>query len=93
VHDPSIDQMTDLDAFAAQIAAMDVVLAVSGSAAHMAGALGVPTVVLLSPAPQWKWGGEGERTDWYPSVTLLRRGVGKSREDQARQARNLIAQL
>jgi tetratricopeptide (TPR) repeat protein len=93
VHDPSIDQMTDLDAFAAQIAAMDVVLAVSGSAAHMAGALGVPTVVLLSPAPQWKWGGEGERTDWYPSVTLLRRSVGKSREDQARQARNLIAQL
>jgi Flp pilus assembly protein TadD len=92
-HDPGIDQMADLDGFAAQIAAMDAVLAVSGSAAHMAGALGVPTIVLLSPAPQWKWGGEGERTDWYPSVTLLRRGIDASRADQAQRARDLIEHL
>lgn len=92
-HDPNIDQMADLDGFAAQIAAMDAVLAVSGSAVHMAGALGVPTIVLLSPAPQWKWGGAGATTDWYPNVTLLRRGIDDSRADQAQRARDLIEHL
>jgi tetratricopeptide (TPR) repeat protein len=93
VHDDDIDQMTDLDAFAAQIAAMDGVLAVSGSAAHMAGALGVPTSVLLSPAPQWKWGGAGDDAVWYSSVQLLRRAYGESKDAQLARAAAFVREL
>ena len=90
VHDTSVDQMKDLDGFAAQIAAMDTVVSVSVSAAHMAGALGVPTYVLLSPAPQWKWGGNDDKVPWYPNVQLLRRSHGDTCKNQIDRATKLI---
>ncbi len=92
-HDDRYDQMDDLDIFAAQISAMDAVLAVSGSAAHLAGALGRPTCVLLSPAPQWKWGGAGDEAVWYPNVQLLRRAYGEPSDAQVKRAAAFIGDL
>ena len=45
--DREVDQLANLDEFAAQIAAMDLVITIDNSTAHLAGALGVPTWVLL----------------------------------------------
>ena len=73
VHDNCIDQWTDIDGFAAQVSALDGVITVSNSTAHLAGALGVKTAVILPFGPQWKWGGSGETSVWYPNVSLLRR--------------------
>ena len=93
VHDASVNQMHDLDGFAAQIAAMDAVVSVSVSAAHMAGALGIPTYVLLSPAPQWKWGGNSDKVPWYSSVRLLRRNHGDTCKNQVERAAKLIYEV
>jgi tetratricopeptide (TPR) repeat protein len=38
IHDDGIDQMADLDAFAAQVAAMDLIISVSNTTVHFAGA-------------------------------------------------------
>lgn len=81
--DPAVDATNDLDGLAAQLGALDAVVTVSNSTAHLAGALGVPTTVLL---PQrfpvyWHWGYAGGQTPWYGSVRLLRnpeaRGFGQ----------------
>ncbi len=72
IHDESIDQMADLDAFAAQVAAMDLVISVSNTTVHIAGAMGVPTWVLLNAVPLSFWMLEGDRSPWYPSVRLFR---------------------
>ncbi len=72
LHDPSIDQMHDLTAFAAQVAAMDLVVSISNSTVHMAGALGVPTWALLSSAPLWRWFKDRQDCPWYPSVRFFR---------------------
>ena len=72
IHDETIDQLADLDAFAAQVAAMDMVVSISNTTAHMAGALGVPTWVLLSEVPLWRWFQEQTNSPWYPSVQLFR---------------------
>jgi tetratricopeptide (TPR) repeat protein len=72
VHDDSIDQMADLDAFAAQVAAMDLVITVSNTTAHFAGALGVPTWVMVHAAPLPCWLLEREDSPWYPAVQLFR---------------------
>ena len=72
LHDPDIDSLLDLDAFAAQVAAMDLVISVSNTTVHMAGALGVPTWVMLNTAPLSCWLREGETSHLYPSVKLLR---------------------
>jgi tetratricopeptide (TPR) repeat protein len=74
IADPAIDQMKDLDAFAAQVAAMDMVVSTSNTTAHMAAALGKPTFVLLHHgiSPHWYWTRDGETTPWYPTTRLLR---------------------
>ncbi len=71
-HDPDIDPLLDLDSFAAQVAAMDLVISVSNTTVHMAGALGVPTWVMLNTAPLSCWLKDGETSHLYPSVKLLR---------------------
>ncbi len=72
--DPAVDQLKDLEAFAAQVAAMDFVVSTSNTTAHMAAALGKPTWVLLHKgiSPHWYWGLAGETTPWYPTARLLR---------------------
>ena len=64
--------MADLDAFAAEIAALDLVVTVSSTTAHLAGALGVPAWVLLNTVPLSGWMMEREDSPWYPSVRLFR---------------------
>ena len=72
IHDDDIDQMADLDAFAAQVAALDLVISVSNTTVHIAGAMAVPTWVLLNAAPLSCWKRDGDASPWYPSVRLFR---------------------
>ena len=71
-HDDAIDQMADLDAFASQVAAMDMVVTISNTTAHMAGALGVSTLLMLGTVPYWYWLLERQDNPWYPSLRLFR---------------------
>jgi len=72
--DSDIDAVADLDAAFAQCAAMDVIVTTSNSVAHMGGAMGVETWVLLSTgfASPWFWLRERPDSPWYPSVKLVR---------------------
>jgi tetratricopeptide (TPR) repeat protein len=73
IHDwEDADPLKDLDGFAAQIAALDLVITVDNATVHMAGALGVPVWVLLSYACEWRWMLQFEDTPWYTSVRLFR---------------------
>lgn len=51
---------------------LDVVISVDTSVAHLAAAMGKPTLLLLPFRPDWRWGEKGENTVWYWSCTLLR---------------------
>lgn len=70
--DRTVDQLISIDRFAAQVSAMDLVITIDNSTAHLAGALGVPVWVLLPFAPDWRWGEEREHCPWYPSMRLFR---------------------
>ncbi|MBT3304953.1 MAG: tetratricopeptide repeat protein [Alphaproteobacteria bacterium] len=72
IHDDDIDQMQDLDAFAAQVAALDLVVTISNTTAHFAGALGIPAWVMLNTAPLTCWMLDRDDSPWYPSVKLFR---------------------
>lgn len=83
-----IDQMQDVDAFAAQISALDHIVSVSNTTVHLAGALGVPCTVLVPPAQGllWYWGVSGEITPWYASVRIQRRRAGETWDAQVAAA-------
>ena len=63
-----MDPLTDMDDFAAQVAALDLVISVDNSTVHLAGALGVDTWVLQSFVPDWRWMNHATDSYWYPSV-------------------------
>ena len=60
-----------LDEAAALITALDLVISVANSSAHLTGALGRPGWVMLNESPEWRWLGAGEACPWYPSLRLL----------------------
>lgn len=72
--DPHVDATNDIDGLAAQLCAVDLFVTVSNTTAHLAGALGVPTIVLLPGKHPvlWHWGYDGDRSTWYESMHLLR---------------------
>jgi len=70
--DYSVDQLRNLDAFAAQVSALDLIITISNTTAHMAGALGKETWVMLPLVPHYYWHCEGDSTPWYPTVRVFR---------------------
>ncbi|MCB2108304.1 MAG: tetratricopeptide repeat protein [Rhodobacteraceae bacterium] len=71
--DEDVDPTGDLDAAAAQIAACDRVITVSSATAHLGGALGRPTWVMLSKQTgrHWYWYPERGANPWYPSAACF----------------------
>jgi tetratricopeptide (TPR) repeat protein len=57
---------------AAVMQSLDLVITSDTATAHLAGALGVPTIVALAKIPEWRWQLERSDTPWYPSVSLFR---------------------
>jgi tetratricopeptide (TPR) repeat protein len=53
--DPHIDRFNDLEGLAALIESLDVVVTTSNVTAHIAGALGKPTLLALPHLPHWYW--------------------------------------
>lgn len=87
-HDETVDQMVDLDIFISQIAALDLVITISNTTAHIAGALGVPTILMLGAVPIWYWSTERNDSPWYPSLKIIRqqtRGVWEEVVEETRQ--------
>ncbi len=61
-----------VDATAAAMAELDLVISVDTLAAHLAGALARPTWIMLPHAPDWRWQIGRNDSPWYPTVQLFR---------------------
>ncbi len=62
----------DFTATGALVAALDHVVSIDSSVAHLAGALGVPVSLLLPTAPDWRWLLDRDDSPWYPGHRLHR---------------------
>lgn len=51
---------------------MDVVISVDTSVAHLAGALGVKTFLMLPYAADWRWFNDTKITPWYKSIEIFK---------------------
>lgn len=60
-----------IDGLARRMRTLDLVLTVDTMVAHLAGALGLNTWIMLHADCDWRWPSTGERTFWYPTARLF----------------------
>jgi tetratricopeptide (TPR) repeat protein len=70
--DDNAAALTDFAETAALVDALDLIVTVDTSTAHLAGALGRPVWVLLPYAPDWRWLVGRDDNPWYASMRLFR---------------------
>ncbi len=79
---PYRDQVLDLGVHFADfrdtayaLGQMNLVITVDTSVAHLAGALGKPTWILLPFSADWRWLRDREDSPWYPHMRLFRQST------------------
>ena len=65
------DEFSNFADTAALVSNMDLVISVDTAVAHLSGALGISTWVLLKKQADWRWGTE-VKTPWYARARLFR---------------------
>ena len=88
----TVDQFADLDSYAGQIASVRRVLTISNTTAHMAGALGIPCVVVLDRESVTTWPEQVNQSPFYPNTRLVRR-EGNGWESTLKQAYELLLEI
>jgi len=60
---------------AKKLLSLDALITVDTGVAHLSGALGIPTFVLLDYSPDFRWHGDNQLTPWYSSWRLFKQSV------------------
>jgi hypothetical protein len=65
-------ELMSFDNTAALMCNLDLVIGIDAVIAHLAGALDIPTWVMVDVNPYWGWGRYERTTPWYRSVRIYR---------------------
>lgn len=65
----------DILAFARVLSTLDLLVTVDSFPAHLAGALGVPTWLLLHHTPDWRWLRGRATSPWYPTLRIFQQSA------------------
>lgn len=82
-------ELADFSDTAAVIECCDVIISVDTAVAHLAGAMGKPTWVLLPGRADWRWLKDRTDSPWYPTARLFRQarhGIWQDVMDSVREA-------
>lgn len=66
------DLIHDFSDTATAIFHMDLIISVDTATAHLAGAMGKPTWIMIPFTPDWRWMRDRTDSPWYPSIRLFR---------------------
>ena len=94
--DDIIDLTADLSDFtetAALVSCLDLIITVDTSVAHLAGAIGRPTWILLPYTPDYRWLLDRTDSPWYPSVRLFRQSETREYESVIDRVRDELQAL
>jgi tetratricopeptide (TPR) repeat protein len=80
------NHLADFSETAALMSCLDLVITVDTSVAHLAGALGRPTWILLPYSPDYRWLLDRDDSPWYPTVRLFR-------QDESRDYTGVLARV
>ena len=83
----------DFNDTAGAIKNLDIVITVDTSVAHLAGALGVKTFMLLPYCPDWRWFDCDNNTDWYKSVRIFKQTDPTNWDEPINRIKNELLKL
>ena len=86
------DDFKDFADTAAVLSVVDLLIGVDSSPVHLAGALGVPTWLMLPVSPDWRWGLNQASSVWYDSMTLFRQSSFRQWTDVVNRIVSALAQ-
>ncbi len=86
-------RLTDFGETAALLCSLDLVVTADTSVAHLAGALGRPTWLLLPYTPDYRWLLDRDDSPWYPTLRLFRQSKRRAWAEVVDRVRSeLVAQ-
>ena len=84
-------EITDFTDTANIIQNLDLVISVDTVVAHLAGSLGIKTLLCLPAVPGWRWDlNFPKTTPWYPSLELFRQPVHNDWDTVIKQIKEVI---
>jgi ADP-heptose:LPS heptosyltransferase len=83
--------LADFAETAALVSCLDLVITVDTSVAHLAGALGRPTWILLPYTPDYRWLLNRDDSPWYPTMRLFRQTATRDWGNVLDQVRSDLA--
>lgn len=92
VHDLR-EQLVDMTHTAAALQGVRTLVSVDTAVAHLAGALGLDTVLMLHAAADWRWHDNNDRSSWYPTIRIVRQTVPGVWADVVTAAHQIIRDL
>ena len=87
------EMIGDFSETAAFCNVLDAIICVDTSIAHLAGAIGRPTHLLLAYLSDSRWHEKGEQTPWYEGTKLYRQGADRNWSYPLNNAINAIRNL
>lgn len=85
--------LSDFSETAALVSCLDLVITVDTSIAHLAGAMGCPTWILLPHLPDYRWLLNRDDSPWYPTVRLFRQASIGAYQEVVQRIRAELASL
>ncbi len=64
--------LSDFSDTAYALSGMDLVISVDTALAHLAGAMGIPTLLLVTYVPDFRWLLDRDDSPWYPTLRIFR---------------------
>ena len=66
------EEFNSLDDTASAMKNLDLMISVDSACIHLAGALGVKSLLLLPYCTDWRWFDNTQTTEWYSSVQIIK---------------------
>ena len=85
-----VDNKYDIDGLASLIGTCDMVVTIDNATAHLSGALGVRTKLMLPHIADWRWSILDENSYWYDALKLFRQSKANDWHSVSAQIKAMI---
>jgi|694.fasta_scaffold09442_16 tetratricopeptide (TPR) repeat protein len=77
------DKLESIEDTVGWLEKMDYFIGIDSLPIHIAGSVGIPSTVIVSDKPDWRWGKTESCSEWYPNIKICRK-------DKTRSFKNVI---